>query len=50
MSESGIVIKSDKDITFQTTQKLMLKGDQGVTIESSGGDVQIKGLNIQETA
>jgi Rhs element Vgr protein len=50
MSESGIVIKSDKDITVQATQNLTLKGDQGVTIESSGGDVQIKGLNIKETA
>lgn len=50
MSESGITIKSDKDITVQATQNLTLKGDQGVTIESSGGDVQIKGLNIKETA
>jgi len=50
MSESGITIKSDKSITVQATQNLTLKGDQGVTIESSGGDVQIKGLNIKETA
>ncbi|WP_420571499.1 type VI secretion system tip protein VgrG [Kordia sp.] len=50
MSESGITIKSDKDITVQASQNLTLKGDTGVTIESSGGDVQIKGLNIKETA
>ncbi len=50
MSDSGITIKSPKDITVQATQNLNLKGDQGVTIESSGGDVQIKGMNIKETA
>jgi len=50
MSDSGITIKSDKNITVQATQNLTLKGDQGVSIESSGGDVQIKGLNIKETA
>jgi Rhs element Vgr protein len=50
MSDSGITIKSPKNITVQATQNLTLKGDQGVTIESSGGDVQIKGLNIKESA
>jgi len=50
MSESGITIKSDNDITIQAAQSLALKGDTGVTIESSGGDVQIKGMNIKETA
>ncbi|WP_046755875.1 type VI secretion system tip protein VgrG [Kordia jejudonensis] len=50
MSDSGITIKSPKDITIEATQNLNLKGTQGVNIESSGGDVQIKGLNIKETA
>ncbi|WP_430410646.1 type VI secretion system tip protein VgrG [Kordia sp.] len=50
MSDSGITIKSPKDITIEATQNLNLKGNQGVNIESSGGDVQIKGLNIKETA
>jgi Rhs element Vgr protein len=50
MSDSGITIQSAKNITVKATQNLTLKGDQGVTIESSGGDVQIKGLNIKETA
>ena len=50
MSDSGITIKSPKNITVEATQNLTLKGDQGVTIESSGGDVQIKGLNIKESA
>ena len=50
MSDSGITIKSAKSITVQASQNLRLQGDQGVSIESSGGDVQIKGLNIKETA
>ena len=50
MSESGITIKSEKDITVHAAQNLILKGDKGVKIESSRGDVQIKGLNIKETA
>ncbi|AXG69260.1 actin cross-linking toxin VgrG1 [Kordia sp. SMS9] len=50
MSESGITITSDKDITVQASQNLTLKGDMGVSIESSGGDVQVKGMNIKQTA
>ncbi|WP_298423880.1 type VI secretion system tip protein VgrG [uncultured Kordia sp.] len=50
MSDSGITITSPKDITIEATQNLNLKGTQGVNIESSGGDVQIKGLNIKESA
>ena len=50
MSTDGITIKSEKDITVQATGTLNLKGDQGVNIEASGGDVQIKGMNIKSTA
>ncbi|MEM6684328.1 MAG: type VI secretion system tip protein VgrG, partial [Bacteroidota bacterium] len=50
MSSSGITIKSDTNITIEATQNLTLKGDTGVTIEASGGDVNIKGMNIKETA
>ena len=50
MSSSGITIKSDKDITLQAGQKVTIKGNSGVDIESSGGDVDIKGNNINETA
>jgi Rhs element Vgr protein len=50
MSSSGITIKSPKNITVEATQNLTLKGNQGVSIESSAGDVQIKGLNIKNTA
>jgi len=50
MSDSGIVIKSDKDIAIEAGQNLTLKGNQGVSIQSSGGDVQIKGMNIKANA
>ena len=50
MSSSGIIIKSPKNITVQASQKLILKGNTGVDIQSSGGDVNIKGLNINNSA
>ncbi len=50
MSESGIAIKSAKDLTFEANQKILIKGDQGVTTQSSGGDITTKGLNIKQTA
>lgn len=50
MSSSGITIKSPKNITVQASQKLILKGNTGVDIQSSGGDVNIKGLNINNKA
>lgn len=50
MSSSGITIKSDKDINLQAGQKVTIKGNSGVDIESSGGDVDVKGNNINETA
>ncbi|GAB2808469.1 type VI secretion system tip protein VgrG [Ferruginibacter profundus] len=50
MSDSGIVMNSSKDITISAAQKLTLKGNQGVQIEASAGDVQVQGINIKETA
>ena len=50
MSDSGIVMKSPKDISIEASQNLTLKGDQGVTISSSGGDVQVDGINIKQSA
>ncbi|WP_425638031.1 type VI secretion system tip protein VgrG [Algoriphagus yeomjeoni] len=50
MSEIGITLSNDKDIIIESGQKLTLKGNQGVAIESSGGDVEIKGMNITESA
>jgi len=50
MSADGITIKSPKDITVEADQTLTLKGKQGVKISSSGGDVEVSGVNIKETA
>lgn len=50
MSDSGIDMKSSKNINIEAGQKLTLKGTQGVAIESSDGDVTVKGLNIKQTA
>lgn len=50
MSESGFEIMSNKNITIHATQNLTLKGDTGVSIESTAGDVSIKGMNIKNDA
>ncbi|MCA6362921.1 MAG: type VI secretion system tip protein VgrG [Bacteroidetes bacterium] len=50
MSSDGIDVNSSKNITVQAGQNLSLQGNQGVSIQSSGGDVQISGLNIKESA
>ncbi|MBV1924595.1 MAG: type VI secretion system tip protein VgrG [Flavobacteriaceae bacterium] len=50
MSDEGITIFSEKEVSIESSQSLNLKGDQGVNIESSGGDVNIQGLNIKNTA
>ncbi|MBL4605045.1 MAG: type VI secretion system tip protein VgrG [Flavobacteriaceae bacterium] len=50
MNEAGITIKSSKDINIQASEKLILKGNTGVEIQSSGGDVTIEGMNVQVLA
>tara|TARA_R110000787_G_scaffold105825_8_gene213392 strand:- start:33 stop:1832 length:1800 start_codon:yes stop_codon:yes gene_type:complete len=50
MSSSGITIKSAKNISIEASQKLTLKGNTGVDIQSSGDDVSIKGLNVKAKA
>ena len=50
MSSSGITIKSNKDITIQAEQELILKGQQGITSQASGGDVATSGMNIKQNA
>jgi Rhs element Vgr protein len=50
LSESGISLHSDKDIVLQAGQHVTIKGNAGVTVQSSGGDVGTKGMNISETA
>ncbi|MEP2935618.1 MAG: type VI secretion system tip protein VgrG [Gilvibacter sp.] len=50
MDASGIEIKSPKNITLNATQKVIVKGAQGVDVSASGGDVTVKGVNIKENA
>lgn len=50
MSASGITIKSEKDINIQSDQKVNITGSQGITLQAEGGDVEISGINIKETA
>jgi Rhs element Vgr protein len=50
MSDSGVSVKSDRNVNIEATGTLNLKGTQGVNIESSGGDVQISGLNVKANA
>ncbi len=50
MSSSGITLKSSKNINIEASQKLILRGDAGVDIQSSGDDVSIKGMNVKASA
>lgn len=50
MSSAGIAIKSNKSLSLEAAQGVKIKGDTGVTVESSGGDVSTKGVNVIETA
>lgn len=50
MDSGGIKIISGKDISIEASKKLTLKGNTGVDIQSSGGDVGVKGLNINNKA
>ncbi len=50
MSASGITIKSEKDITIQADQKVNITGSQGISLTADGGDIQLNGINIKETA
>ena len=50
MNTSGIRMKSSKDINIEAANAITLKAQQGVAIESSGGDITVKGVNIKESA
>jgi Rhs element Vgr protein len=50
MSESGITIKSPKDINIEADQNVNITGKMGITIQASQGDVDVSGVNIKETA
>ncbi|MEM9836878.1 MAG: type VI secretion system tip protein VgrG [Bacteroidota bacterium] len=46
MSSDGISLKSGKDVNIEATGKMTLKAAQAITVQSSGGDVALKGLNV----
>ncbi len=50
MSSSGIAIKSNQSISLEAAQNISIKGDTGITLSSSGGDVSTTGVNVKETA
>lgn len=50
MSESGITMKSPKTINIQADENINITGTKGITIQSSAGNVQVSGKNIQQTA
>lgn len=50
LNTAGISINSPKDIHISSGQRVNIQGAQGVNITSSGGDVALTGINIQETA
>jgi hypothetical protein len=50
MSDSGIALKSPKNISIDSDQNVSISGAKGVKIKASGGDVEISGVNIKETA
>lgn len=48
-SESGVLLKSPKDITIQATGKIDVKATGAVSVKSDA-DVKVDGLNVQATA
>lgn len=50
LSADGITMHSLKDIKISADQKVRITGKQGITIESSAGDIAISGMNISEKA
>jgi hypothetical protein len=49
-SSAGITINSSKAINIKSSQKVTISGGTGVDISASGGDVGIKGLNVNAQA
>ena len=50
LSDSGIAMKSPKNISIEADQKISIKGTMGVEIKADSGDVATSALNIKETA
>jgi hypothetical protein len=50
MSDSGIAIKSEKNISLEAGQKIILKGEVGIDLQSPSGDVDTGAMNIRQSA
>lgn len=50
MSDSGISLKSPKNISIDADENVTISGAKGVKIQASAGDVEVSGINIKETA
>ena len=50
MSSDGVSLRSPKSISIDANDKVIIKGKQGVKIESSQGDVETTAMNIKQTA
>ena len=50
MSSDGIVMQSPFNISIQADQTVTIQGKTGVKVLAPGGDVEISGVNIKETA
>ncbi|MDO6595317.1 type VI secretion system tip protein VgrG [Oceanihabitans sp. 2_MG-2023] len=50
MSQTGIELKSPKSISIDSSEKVSIIGAQGISLVAQGGDVNVKGLNIQHKA
>ncbi|NTE05722.1 type VI secretion system tip protein VgrG [Agrobacterium tumefaciens] len=50
MSSDGIVMQSPFNISIQADQTVTIQGKTGVKVLAPGGDVEISGINIKETA
>lgn len=50
MSDSGIAIKSEKNISLEAGQKIILTGEVGIDLQSPSGDVETCAMNIRQSA
>lgn len=50
LSQSGIALKSAKDLDISAQGNINIKANQKITVSASGGDVAIDGLNVKAQA
>jgi len=50
MDSAGLTLTSPKNVEITATGSIRISGDQGVSVQSSGGDLALKGLNASLNA